>query len=744
MLKNDNLNGYNYKGSATMTNNQNGVNVSAGTLVQPVSNQQQVGYDVASSQNQNQTGNNQVYQINANQSNQPNQPSVNQNNGIAQQSQQPQLVFSVTVPSNQLSGDSVNDTSTRSLSSNVNTTQYQTPANNTQPNNVASQAPQQQYFTQEQDASDNSTNQSQETVTENSTNDTAEEYTYLGAGYYQNENGYYCTDKKGFPQRISDFFIQSIVKEVEIGLDEVNEFYRYQLKNDMGDVGEVRIPIHKQASLSSVIENELPGFQTFTDTVAGAREKVRRAMGEVIKKAMREGKILMLMLFAIWGWGKPFENGARRFYHAGLPNCTCEKMLSPIIADPVMRKERLTLAYDIRKVAPPEVIRPLIVHTLGAYTDALFTDAGYPIRYCLMEIGGSGFGKSSLTQVLFSPFVPMSDRLVTVRSTDGSIDVLLETHFDDSLPVDDFNLEDSQEEINKKLKFIRALIRSYGDKNPRVKWAGNKKLHKSAIRGTCVINGETKMLKQIKSSELRYIKIFFEKPIDLDLLEKYQLDPSIWTHFVSEFIRHLEWHYVSIVAYLRNKFSELRKIYRNAITEPRLRDIFIHMSLINELLSHFLYLNQIITEDERKQFCSEFDSLMLNLIAKQNSDAQSTAPYILYLSELWNLIGTGKIKIAPSLEFYAKNPTSYHGYKEGGIIMIKRDEIFVIIQNAFVARRDWLPASSDDIVKQLADNALTVSDADSNLKRTPSCVIGRPRMLALIESKCLAVLDSVK
>ena len=213
MLKNDNLNGYNYKGSATMTNNQNGVNVSAGTLVQPVSNQQQVGYDVASSQNQNQTGNNQVYQINANQSNQPNQPSVNQNNGIAQQSQQPQLVFSVTVPSNQLSGDSVNDTSTRSLSSNVNTTQYQTPANNTQPNNVASQAPQQQYFTQEQDASDNSTNQSQETVTENSTNDTAEEYTYLGAGYYQNENGYYCTDKKGFPQEFLTFLSKALLKK---------------------------------------------------------------------------------------------------------------------------------------------------------------------------------------------------------------------------------------------------------------------------------------------------------------------------------------------------------------------------------------------------------------------------------------------------------------------------------------------------------------------------------------------------
>ena len=65
---------------------------------------------------------------------------------------------------------------------------------------------------------------------------------------------------------------------------------------------------------------------------------------------------------------------------------------------------------------------------------------------------------------MFAPFVFTNDRLSTVRATEASLSVLHEIFYDDTLVIDDFNREGSEQEVRDKMRNIRALIRAYSDK----------------------------------------------------------------------------------------------------------------------------------------------------------------------------------------------------------------------------------------------------------------------------------------
>ena len=61
----------------------------------------------------------------------------------------------------------------------------------------------------------------------------------------------------------------------------------------------------------------------------------------------------------------------------------------------------------------------------------------------------------------------------------------------------------------------------------------------------------------------------------------------------------------------------------------------------------------------------------------------------------------------------------YIGYRdsENQILMIKKDDTFNAVANAFIARNDYLPITSEDLSKILKREGLTKCDKDSCLKR---------------------------
>ena len=114
-------------------------------------------------------------------------------------------------------------------------------------------------------------------------------------------------------------------------------------------------------------------------------------------------------------------------------------------------------------------------------------------------------------------------------------------------------------------------------------------------------------------------------------------------------------------------------------------------------------------------------------------------------SKFFDMVGTGKLVIAPDIDTYIQDMRHYIGYKDdkNQVLMIKKDDAFNVVRNDFASRGDYLPISVEDLSKVLKREGLTKCDKDSCLKRAPNVIEGRPRMLALIEHKCTAIIDAV-
>ena len=554
---------------------------------------------------------------------------------------------------------------------------------------------------------------------------------HVGASYYEGDDGYYYLDHAGSYRRFTDFTIRILAEEEVQTIDgDSTVFFQVKLRNDQGHTKSLRVPAEEWTELASKIERHATAFMVFHDEIHGAREKFKRLISVLLK----ESKVKKSFVRSSWGWGERLSDGARKFYHGGMDDCLSEKKLLPPVTDPQARQLLFQRALRVEKIGPPEVIRPLVLYSLGSYMDAIFTDAGFPLDFCLMLIGDSGLLKTSTAKELFAPAVPKSDRVFSLRGTAAAFNVLHERAFDDVLVADDFNLEGTPTEVRRKQALINDLKRAFSDKTPRAKYGGNHDIKKYAMRGGCVFTGETSLKGQIKSGELRYLKILFERKMDGEKLAYFQENPDVWLGFCGEFIRYIEKNYLRLLAFVKTAVIEGRA--RSTFTERRLTDDFIHLSVVASVLVEMLHEAGVYGEEAATAWISETDEVLRKIIEWQEENAQVQNPYVQYLVELWNLIGTGTAKIAGSLNEYLRAPREYIGYESEGIYMIKKDDAYKSVKDAFWNRNEALPISSDDISKALKAQGLTKCDKGSCLKKAPSQIQGRPRMLALIIKNC--------
>ncbi|MBR3723369.1 MAG: hypothetical protein IKN12_11525 [Selenomonadaceae bacterium] len=557
------------------------------------------------------------------------------------------------------------------------------------------------------------------------------DFKHLGGKFYAGTGGYYYLDAQETYIPMTDFLIEVQERQQQQQIDgKVDVVVVVRLFDNFWEKI-LEIPATKWLDIFIIIEKECPERLVAMDEISNAKERFKRLASIILKNSNAPSRFVT----AHWGWGATLPDGGRLFNHGGLPDCKSAKRLCAKFESASQRAEILRNAFCVLEVAPFAFTSPVLVYNAACYADALFTDAGFFLSHTLMLIGQSGLGKTSFVKAACSPFTVENERIVSVRSTEAAMYVEQEKTFDDVLLVDDFNREGSMREVQQKLKVMRALIRSYSDRTPRKKWVGPTESKGAAIRGGCVFTGETKMTGQLKSGELRYIKIFLTERIKGEKLQFYQSQPELILAFFSEWIRFLEGGYTDIVSWIQNEFP-LRRQQLTELNEPRLIDAAVHLTLTADLMGSFLLENRTITDEECKAWSESFRNTMLNILRNQRDEVAEKDSIVQYVAELWNLIGTGKIILAPDLDTYCQDISHYGGYINDDVYMLKKDDAHVAVVNAYKAREDYFTESIEDVAKALKQRKLTRCDADGCLKRASSKIKGRPRMLALVIDKC--------
>lgn len=560
-------------------------------------------------------------------------------------------------------------------------------------------------------------------------------FTHLGGKFYQGEDGYYWQDAKGNFLPMTDFFVKVTEHQQRKAVDgTISEVFVVNICDSSDWEQNLEIPYEKWADLFDYIRKRAPDRLIATDDIQ--RESFRILATYLLKQSNPPTKVIT----SFWGWGETQADGSRKFRHGGLPDCNSPKKLLPPITDREYLAQRLRKAFDVVKVGSLSFTMPIFIHSAASYLDALFTDAGFFLSHSIMAIGDSGFKKTSYVKVVCAPFSSEKDRVVGVRCTEAALYVLIEMAYDDTFVIDDFNREESEQATQQKQKNIRIVFRMRSDRTPRQKWAGMNETKGCAIRGGCVVTGETKMVGSLKSGELRYVKVYLLEPISGKLLKVYQDDPTLMQEFFSEWIRFLEAHYVDIVAWIKGEFEARREAF-SELREPRLIDACVHLTLTADLLGEFMLESNAMTMEECTAWQETFRSTILDVLRRQRDEIHEKEPVLQYIEEIFNLIGTGKITIAPDVDSYSRNLSHFGGYMDGDAIMLKKDDTHVAVITSFKVRGDYFTGSIEDMAKELKRRGLSKHDGDGCLKRASSKIPKRPRMLALIQAKCEKILE---
>ncbi len=558
----------------------------------------------------------------------------------------------------------------------------------------------------------------------------------LVGNYFEDSRRYYVCLQGGHLQEFTNFKGRISFEEIRFdAVGNVSKKYVVALEDDEGHKYEIGVPVDDWRLLYDYIEKHAPLCQVYGDVINNHREKFKRIAGLWIK-----GNFPKKYIADFWGWG-PLINNVRKFYHGGCEDCSSEKMFPELLPGTALGRCMVFAMEQILFAGPMEVTAPLMLYSLASYLDAPFTDAGFPLSHCIMLVGESGYLKTSFAREIFSPFVPYHKRIFSVRGTAASMNVLHGMAFDDTLVIDDFNHEGSQAEVRAKMKNIQGLIRGYSDKTPRAKYGGMDNIKQYPLRGGCVFTGETKMTGQLKSGELRYLRINLHAPFEKDIVSALHNNSFLVPQFYASFINWVECNYCLIVEYVKKKFEERRA--RWDIPEPRMKDAAIHLTIVADLLSKLVDCNPVCGYANAYEWNKCVTGIVYNLAFQQSCEAQKGEPYLRYLKEVWNLIGTGEIRLAGCLEMYVENMSSFIGYKENDLLIVKKDALFRLVNEAFFARNEYLPIGVDEVSKKLKEAGVTKCDNNSCLIKSSAKIPGRPRMLALIIKKCIEKIDGV-
>ena len=568
-------------------------------------------------------------------------------------------------------------------------------------------------------------------------------YENIGGDYYANDNGYYYLNKHNNYVPMTDFKIRVIERRVTSNVDgSQKDEVEFMLFDDSGWNYTTTIEYDKWASnLIGLIRARAP--TRILNLTALPITHFEQLMTYVLKNS----EFPTQSFVSHWGWGDFVQNLGRKFWHGGLKGCKSTKILVPPIEDKIRRASLLREALHFTELAPRGISSVLVVYGCASYADAIFNDAGHFLAHVIMLIGSSGMLKTATVREFFNVFVPLNARLTSVRSTEASLHVMTERAFDDTLVIDDFNREGSKQEVAQKTKNIQTLIRSYSDKSPRVKYGGNDNIKKYAIRGGLVITGETNMTGELKSGMLRYIKIPIEERFKGELLKKYQQNPEIMKIFFSEFIRFLEANYLKLVNFVSSNFDEYRKQF-GELKEPRIIDAGVHLKMTAQIMARFLEETGALKMTECNVWLNNFERDLLELLRQQREEVKTTAPYILYVKQVWELIASGAIELAPNVDCYKADLKRYIGYIDGDLFMFKKDDLYRAVLNAYKNKDEYLTMGFDEVLKVLKEKGISECNKGSNLRKAPAILsapnkgISRPLMLALRKTVCEKIIES--
>ncbi len=337
---------------------------------------------------------------------------------------------------------------------------------------------------------------------------------------------------------------------------------------------------------------------------------------------------------------------------------------------------------NIAKNKTYELILPVMLYVLLAILKIFFKLAGFEPRYCLGIFGETGSGKTELSKVL-GCIVNREKYLhdASFFDTEASIETIISTKKDNILIVDDIWPEGKK--INGKtiMEIFEFILRIFGD--GKAKSRGTKNMKKNIdlmAEGLCIITGESSTTNP--SSIARILGINIDKDsLDFKILAYYQQNKSIYSNFIYFFICWCSTNVNYIINYISSNFQVKRNLAINGGIHKRLIDMFVSLSIVNDLLIEYSKLKSL-DESWLNFLINEANNYITKAIKDYSITSVDKQPELQFVIALIELINTNTIKLVHKDSGKPSNMNN-HGYYDDDFYYLIPGEAYTAVVNYY-------------------------------------------------------------
>jgi len=436
-------------------------------------------------------------------------------------------------------------------------------------------------------------------------------------------------------------------------------------------------------------------------------------------------------IYAHTGWMK--QDGEYHFLLPGSPffEVELEGKHANYGMVPETQESDLAYLYGMLELTfvPHDVMFPLLALTFLSPLNSFLREAGFEPKFVFTLIGRTGSKKSSLSALMLSFFGQFTESSMPMSFADTPNSILFAvSHLDDLLTCVDDSHPSNKAEMDNMTLIQEKLVRGYGDRAQRNRLTSEITMRKTRPpQGNVIMTVE--FLPQIGESSLARTFCVETTPesIDLKVLQDVQnvakdgvLQRSMYSYLCWEKERFLtsEKKTEAFVASLRNKITELRWMWRDRMTaeripfHDRLPDTLACLTLGFRMLLKFLQDKKMLTEEQRMEKLSEFESILLEHAREQSVAVVADKPTHVFLRNLFAMTEGGMVSITEREK--PKIGNTVVGYEDDTYYYLLLDKSIGEVKRFCENTNQTFTLSSKALTKQLKEEGLLVPFGTSN------------------------------
>ncbi len=467
------------------------------------------------------------------------------------------------------------------------------------------------------------------------------------------------------------------------------------------------------------------GMNCILETGFGVRESVRYAIQTTAAQAEHQ------TVYTLTGWRKLDGRWQFLMPRDDANTVALEGKLRSYTMERTCTSTDLAAALCLlqSRVAPPEIIFPLLAYTFLSPLNHFLKLAGHEPKFVLFLVGKTGSRKSTLAALFLSFFgkFTASDLPMSFRDTANSI---LRRAYDlkDVLTcIDDFHPAGRSEE-SKLTATAQTVMRAYGDRTGR----GRLKQDASPMaerppQGNAIITGE--FPPDIgESGTARYFSLELGgDDVDLDELSIYQkaaADGHLqrcmfgYTEWLKETCLSSEEQTRKFISALAKTFEQRLDAFKHSgiRCHGRVPEIVAWLEIGMELFLKFLMARINLDRDAYEQITEQFRTMLYRLAVRQADSITRDKPTHIFIRKLYALLESGQANVQHKDAPDAFQPPNCIGYEDEDYFYLYAEATHKSVRRLCDDQGEGFSISQRGLLKRLAEEGLIEGTATQNTK----------------------------